>query len=107
MHPRLYKRRYKKFINYLIIIAISNILDGMLTIWHIEQNNATELNPIMNKLYMVSPILFMLYKLLVVNLSVFMLGKNLHTKVARLGTCIIMYVYLLTLIYHIYGLFIH
>ena len=91
----------------LLLIFILNLADGLLTLFWISRNLATELNPLMNILINKGPAAFLFVKILMPTLGLIALYKTkdefLLSKIAIFS---LLFIYTGLILYHISFLFI-
>jgi hypothetical protein len=78
-----------------------NLLDGLFTLTYLQLGVATELNPLMRAAYEVSPLWFMLAKLVVVNGGLLLLCLHKGTRAARWATMAGAVLYAAIVAYHL------
>ena len=92
---------YNNKLNGLIyILLLFNMVDGLLTIAWVESGRAVELNPLMDYLIGIHPVLFMAIKLLLVSLGSLLIWRyrDRFLAVASLYLCVT--AYSLLMLYH-------
>ena len=74
-------------------IYILSVIDGVLTIFWVLSDLATEANPLMNHLITQDPVLFMVVKIALVTLGVTLLWRLRERPLALVGifTCFLVY----------------
>lgn len=88
----------------LATLLILNLLDGMLTLISVLSGFATEANPLMNELIARGPVSFMIGKLLVVSLSIWLLWRVRRARASMVAAGAACGLYGLILVWHIVGL---
>jgi Domain of unknown function (DUF5658) len=99
----IYVDRYSlRFFVLLMAILVLGVADAFLTLYHVNVNNAEELNPIMNFFLGMSPRLFfnVKYVLTALCLTVLCLHKNL--PLVRYLLCVVFLIYLVIVLNHLY-----
>ena len=88
----------------LILVLLLNILDATLTSFVVSNALAVEMNPLMGAVleYGIAP--FIIVKLGIILLSLSVLWKYKHIRLAQVGTNICLFVYLLLACYFGYVL---
>jgi hypothetical protein len=95
------KNKLDIYKSMLILLFVFNILDAFITHHFVTKYSAYELNPIMNWLISVDPILFVVVKIVAGTLGVLVLWKTIAPSVAsRVGTCVLFCVYSLLMLYY-------
>ena len=85
------------------IVVILNLVDAIFTIIYIRTGLATESNPLMDKVLMSSPVLFMVAKLALVSFGVLLLWRLRSHRAARFGLFATSTAYTMLLCYHLSG----
>ena len=85
------------------VIVILNLIDAIFTIIYTRTGLAVESNPLMDKVLVSSPVLFMAAKLTLVSLGVLVLWRLRHHRAARLGLFATSTAYTVLLGYHLSG----
>ena len=82
-----------RFFILLLAILLLGVADAFLTLYHVHENNAEELNPIMNFFLGVGPKVFfnVKYVLTALSLTVLCLHKNLPIVKYLLGAVLLIY----------------
>ncbi|MDJ0807350.1 MAG: DUF5658 family protein [Gammaproteobacteria bacterium] len=93
-----------KFKGLIFVLILLNVLDGTLTIAWIETGRAVEINPLMNMLIGVHPLLFMVIKILLVGLGAMLLWRFRDRAVALVSLYLCIAVYSVLMVYHGNGL---
>ena len=95
---------WKLFLKEILIIIL-NISDIIFTLVYIKLGIAIEKNPFMNILISIHPFVFLIVKMSIVCLSVYVLSitKN-KIKLSSIGLNICLFTYICVNIYHIYGI---
>lgn len=70
---------------FAALLLLGNLLDGMFTLVLLQLNLARELNPLMDWVYRLSPVSFMVAKLALVQLGMLLLWLNRGFRAARAG----------------------
>lgn len=88
-------------IGMAVWIFILSVIDGMLTIFWVLSNRATEANPLMSHLIMQDPVLFLVVKNVLVALGVILLWRLRQRPLALVGIFACFLVYSTVLIHHL------
>ncbi len=83
-----------------VTLLLLNVLDGLFTLTFIELGVAEEANPLMRVAYEVSPLGFMGFKLVVVNLGVWVLATHQESRLARAALNLATFVYAVIVTWH-------
>jgi hypothetical protein len=70
---------------FAALLLLGNLLDGLFTLVLLQLDLVRELNPVMDWVYRLSPVSFMVAKLALVQLGMLMLWKNRRVRAAQLG----------------------
>ena len=91
------KNKDYKFFIFLIILIILNIIDAIATAFWIENQLATEINPLMQNWLDVGPVFFISMKIILVSFCSILLWKLRHRKLTYilLIPVILIYTYIL------------
>jgi len=84
-------------------VVVLNLLDAIFTIIYTRTGLAIESNPLMDKVLVSSPVLFMIAKLGLVSLGVLLLWRLRHHRAARFGLVVTSTAYVTLLAYHLSG----
>ncbi|MEO8699823.1 MAG: DUF5658 family protein [Kofleriaceae bacterium] len=84
-------------------VIILNLLDAIFTIIYTRLGLAVESNPLMDKVLVSSPVLFMIAKLGLVSLGVLLLWRLRYHRAARFGLLGTSTAYIALLVYHLSG----
>lgn len=82
-------------------LMVLNLLDGLFTLSFLQLGVAEEANPLMRAAYHASPLLFMILKLAVVQLGVWILWAHRHAKTARCALQAGTWMYAAIVAYHL------
>lgn len=82
-------------------VVVLNLLDAIFTLLYTSGHLASEGNPLMDTALAVSPVLFMVTKLSLVSLCVFMLWRYGHRSSAMLGLVASTVMYVILIGYHL------
>ena len=88
----------------LAALICLNLLDAVFTLWWVSLGLAEEANPVMALLLSKSPLSFMIGKIALVYISVFILLANYKSKIASLVASIAVYLYSCVAAYHFISL---
>jgi hypothetical protein len=88
----------------LFLVLILNIFDAVLTSFVVSNAIAVEMNPLMGAVLELGIVPFIIIKLGIIVLSLMVLWKCRHVKLARIGTNICLFVYLMLACYFGYAL---
>ena len=88
---------HKKLAKALVLL---NLYDALFTVTWVLSGMATEANPLMKVLIETNVFLFVITKLILVNLGVWIVWQNLKHPLARLSICFSFGVYLCVCIFH-------
>jgi hypothetical protein len=94
------QRRLKLAASFVIVL---NMLDGVLTLLWTGLGAASEINPLMNLLLTIDPLLFMITKLLLVSLGVSLLWHYRANAFAAFSLYLCCTVYCSIILYHLGG----
>ena len=89
----------------LSAILVSNLLDGIFTIFFTQMGLAAEANPLMKLFLDYSPMLFMLFKLFMVSIGVFILWIYRFLTFVKFGSLFVCLVYISINIWHLLGFY--
>ncbi len=89
-------------LNFLVFLL--SLIDGLLTIYVVEQSWASEVNPLLAYLLDIHPGFFMLVKLLLTGLCVSYFYRRREFFLARLATKSCLLLYLGIIVWHLYHL---
>lgn len=85
------------------LVIILNIIDASATIWFLNRDLATELNPISDYLIKTIGNWFILYKAFLTFLFGFIIYFTWNLKISRMGLYSTSVIYLFICLYHLYG----
>jgi hypothetical protein len=83
------------------VVVILNLIDAVFTIIYTRTGLAVESNPLMDKVLVASPVLFMVSKLALVSLGVLLLWRLRHHRAARFGLVATSTAYIALIAYHL------
>jgi hypothetical protein len=83
------------------VILVLNLLDAIFTIVYTRSGVAVESNPLMSKMLLSSPVLFMAAKLAMVSCGVLLLWRLRHIRAAAFGLFATTSAYVTLLAYHL------
>ncbi|MEN8177868.1 MAG: DUF5658 family protein [Pseudomonadota bacterium] len=104
MIGKLLNNQNDKLKGLVISIILLNTLDGILTIGWVEMGRATEINPLMDQLISIHPVLFMAIKMLLVCLGVLLLWRFRYKTMAVASLYLCFTAYSILILYHGAGL---
>jgi hypothetical protein len=84
-----------------VALLVLNLLDGLFTLTFLQLEVAEELNPLMRGAYEISPLTFMLAKLLIVNAGLTLLCLHRGMRASRLAIRAGAVVYAIINVYHL------
>lgn len=82
-------------------IVVLNLADALFTLVYVKLGHATESNPLMDRVLVHGPVLFMVAKLGLVSLGVALLWRLRDYRAARIGLVATSTAYVLLLGYHL------
>jgi hypothetical protein len=68
-----------------VLLLVLNVMDGLFTLIFLQLGLAKEANPLMREAFELSPVGFMAFKLVMVNLGVWVLMTHWTARLARLA----------------------
>jgi hypothetical protein len=83
------------------VILVLNLFDAIFTIVYTRVGVAVESNPLMSKILISSPVLFMVAKLALVSLGVMLLWRLRHRRAAAIGLFATTTAYVTLIAYHL------
>jgi hypothetical protein len=83
------------------VVIVLNLLDAIFTIIYVRTGVAVESNPLMDKVLLSSPVLFMMAKLALVSCGVLLLWRLRDHRAARFGLFASTAAYAALLLYHL------
>jgi hypothetical protein len=86
---------------FAVLLLVGNLLDGLFTLVLLQLNLARELNPVMDWVYQISPVSFMVAKLALVQFGMLMLWVNRGVRAAQLGLRLGAAMYAGIVLYHV------
>jgi hypothetical protein len=84
-----------------VTLLILNLLDGLFTLTFLQLGVAEEANPLMRVVYEMSPLGFMAFKLLVVNVGVLILVANQTAPLAQWALRLATFAYAVIVTWHL------
>jgi Domain of unknown function (DUF5658) len=84
-----------------VALLLLNVLDGLFTLTYLELGVAEEANPLMRVAYELSPLGFMGFKLVVVNLGVWVLATHQQSRLARAALNLAVFAYSVIVTWHL------
>jgi hypothetical protein len=84
-----------------VALLVLNLLDGLFTLTFLQLDVAEELNPLMRVAYEVSPLIFMLSKLVIVNAGLSLLCLHRTMRASRLAIRAGALIYAVINVYHL------
>ena len=103
----IYVDRYSaRTLIFILAILLLGIADAILTLYHIENNQAKELNPIMDFFLRISPDIFFNVKYIVTALCLLILCLHKNLPIVRYLLAGVFVVYLIIIINHVYLFFV-
>ncbi len=84
-----------------VALLLLNVLDGLFTLTYLELGVAEEANPLMRVAYDFSPLGFMGFKLVVVNLGVWVLATHQRSRLARAALSLAVFAYSVIVTWHL------
>lgn len=94
------RARFDLFAKILGVVIVLNVLDGLLTLFWVYTDRATEMNPLMSVLIEAHPVLFMSLKIALVHLGSIILLRNCDRSLAKLSVLIAFSLYGALILYH-------
>ena len=88
----------------LFLVLLLNVFDAVLTSFVVSNAIAIEMNPLMGAVLELGIAPFIFIKLGIIVLSLMVLWRYRHIKLARVGTSICLFVYLMLACYFSYAL---
>jgi hypothetical protein len=85
-------------------VLVLNLLDAMFTLFAVKSGLAAEANPLMDELLTASPLRFMIVKLALVSMGIWVLWQFRERRSAVIGSLGAVSIYGLILVHHIQGL---
>lgn len=85
----------------VVLLLVLNVLDGLFTLTYLELGLAHEANPLMREAYALSPLGFMVFKLLVVNAGVWVLAAHWSSRLARGALGAATFAYAVIVVWHV------
>lgn len=86
----------------LVALLVLNVIDAVMTLWAIRLGVATEANPIMAAALEIGEPVFLLTKLSVVGVGCAVLWAARHRRIAQIGTCVCVTVYVFLAAVHMW-----
>jgi hypothetical protein len=91
-----------------LFVCVLNTVDSIFSLHWLENGIAEEMNVLMAILYNISPYLFLLCKLVIVNIFIMFVGTHYDKfKLARFGIFLCLILYSFVIFYHIYGVYLN
>lgn len=84
-----------------VALLVLNLLDGLFTLTFLQLEVAEELNPLMKGAYELSPLIFMVAKLLIVNAGLTLLCLHRSMRASRLAIRAGAVIYAVINVYHL------
>lgn len=94
------EKQYKAYRMLAKALIILNVYDALFTSIWVLSGLATEANPLMSVLLEKNVCLFILTKLLLVNLGIWIVWQNLNNFLARLSICLSFAIYFIVCLFH-------
>ena len=82
-------------------IVVLNVLDAIITLYWVETRQATEANPLMERVMLAHPVLFVVVKVGMVALGTALLWRLRKRRTAVVGIFVAFLVYYFVLLYHL------
>lgn len=82
-------------------IVVLNVLDAIITLYWVETRQATEANPLMERVMLAHPVLFVVVKVGMVAVGTTLLWRLRKRRTAVVGIFVAFLVYYFVLLYHL------